>query len=139
MKGSIVQEIAVSFISPDRNETMAEQHWLFSYGTLQQLQVQLDTFGRPLTGQTDVLVGYQLAQVQITDPAVLASSGQEFHPILRYSGQPSDQVQGTVFALSSAEIEAADRYEVADYRRVATTLLSGLSAWVYVAAKDSWL
>jgi hypothetical protein len=101
--------------------------------------VQLDTFGRPLTGQTDVLVGYQLAQVQITDPAVLASSGQAFHPILRYSGQPSDQVQGTVFALSSAEIEAADRYEVADYRRVATTLLSGLSAWVYVAATDSRL
>ncbi len=108
--------------------------FLFSYGTLQQRQVQLDTFGRELTGKADALVGYQLAQVRITDPAVLASSGQEYHPILRYSGEQSDQVAGTVFALSAAELAAADSYEVDDYQRVATTLLSGQSAWVYVAA-----
>lgn len=107
---------------------------LFSYGTLQQRQVQLDTFGRVLTGYADSLVGYVLAQVKITDPKVLASSGQEYHPILRFSGQPSDLVEGTVFALSPAELAAADQYEVADYRRQAATLLSGNTAWVYVAA-----
>lgn len=108
--------------------------FLFSYGTLQQQQVQLDTFGRKLAGQADTLVGYQLAQVRITDPAVLASSGQEYHPILRYSGAATDLVKGTVFALSAAELAAADSYEVDDYQRVATTLLSGQTAWVYVAA-----
>jgi gamma-glutamylcyclotransferase (GGCT)/AIG2-like uncharacterized protein YtfP len=111
--------------------------FLFSYGTLQQRQVQLDTFGRELSGKADSLVGYHLAQVKITDPKVLASSGQEYHPILRYSGQPSDQVAGTVFALSAAELAAADRYEVDDYQRVAVSLLSGQAAWVYVAADRS--
>lgn len=107
---------------------------LFSYGTLQQQQVQLDTFGRELAGTADTLVGFQLAQVRITDPAVLASSGQDYHPILRYSGVATDQVAGMVFAISAAELAAADSYEVDDYQRVATILLSGQTAWVYVAA-----
>jgi gamma-glutamylcyclotransferase (GGCT)/AIG2-like uncharacterized protein YtfP len=117
---------------------MADQHteFLFSYGTLQQRQVQLDTFGRELAGHADTLVGYQLAQLRITDPKVLASSGQQYHPILRYSGEPTDQVAGTVFAISAAELAAADSYEVDDYQRVATTLLSGQVAWVYVAANS---
>lgn len=115
-------------------EPVQQTEFLFSYGTLQQLQVQLDTFGRALAGKEDALVGYQLAQVRITDPAVLASSGQEYHPILRYSGNAADQVAGTVFAISTAELAAADSYEVDDYQRVAVTLLSGQVAWVYVAS-----
>lgn len=115
-------------------ELAQQTEFLFSYGTLQQLQVQLDTFGRALSGNADALVGYQLSQVRITDPAVLASSGQEYHPILRYSGVATDLVEGTVFALSATELAAADSYEVDDYQRVATTLLSGQAAWVYVAA-----
>ena len=110
---------------------------LFSYGTLQLRQVQLDTFGRELTGQPDSLVGFELEQVKIIDPKVLASSGQEYHPILRRSGEFSDQVAGTVFAISAAELAAADRYEVADYQRVATRLLSGQMAWVYVAVETN--
>ena len=35
---------------------------------------------------------------------------------------------------SEEELAAADRYEVADYKRVAVTLASGLTAWVYVRA-----
>jgi len=110
--------------------------FLFSYGTLQLRQVQLDTFGRELSGNADALVGYQLAQVRITDPKVLASSGQQYHPILRFSGASADQVAGTVFMLSAAELAAADSYEVDDYQRVATTLLSGQVAWVYVTAEQ---
>lgn len=110
---------------------------LFSYGTLQLRQVQLDTFGRELTGQADSLVGFVLEQVKITDPTVLASSGQEYHPILRRSSESSDQVSGTVFTISAAELAAADRYEVADYHRVATRLLSGQMAWVYVAVETN--
>jgi len=33
---------------------------LFSYGTLQNVEVQLETFGRELTGSKDHLLGYQL-------------------------------------------------------------------------------
>ena len=113
----------------------SDVEFLFSYGTLQLRQVQLDTFGRELTGQPDSLVGFVLEQVKIIDPKVLASSGQEYHPILRRSGESSDQVTGTVFAISAAELAAADRYEVADYQRLETRLLSGQMAWVYVAVE----
>jgi hypothetical protein len=41
---------------------------LFSYGTLQQDNVQLSTFGRLLHGHTDELVGFESAIVQIEDP-----------------------------------------------------------------------
>ena len=113
--------------------------YLFSYGTLQLLQVQLDTFGRPLQGQADSLTGFVLAQVRITDPAVISSSGSDIHPILRYTGKVLDQVSGTVFVLTESELQAADQYEVADYQRVAVRLASGVQSWVYVAATEASL
>lgn len=108
-------------------------NYLFSYGTLQLPYVQLANFGRLLDGVFDTLVGYQLDQVEITDPIVLAQSEQRFHPILRYTGKIYDEVKGTAFAVSELDVERADRYEVEDYQRVAVTLLSGREAWVYVA------
>lgn len=37
-----------------------------------------------------------------------------------------------MFVISTAELEAADDYEVDDYTRVAVPLRSGRQAWVYV-------
>lgn len=108
---------------------------LFSYGTLQQDDVQRATFGRLLRGHADVLPGYAQDSVAIDDPDVVAASGKTHHPIVKHSGAPADRVSGTVFQISDAELAQADRYEVAAYRRVAVTLASGLSAWVYVDAR----
>ena len=108
---------------------------LFSYGTLQQDDVQRSTFGRLLSGHADVLPGYSQDLVAIDDPDVVATSGKTHHPILKHSGAPEDRVAGTVFEISDGELAQADRYEVAAYRRVAVTLDSGLSAWVYVDAR----
>ena len=108
---------------------------LFSYGTLQQDDVQRSTFGRLLSGRADVLPGYSQDMVAIDDPDVVATSGKTHHPILKHSGVASDRVAGTVFEISADELAQADRYEVAAYRRVAVTLASGLSAWVYVDAR----
>lgn len=107
---------------------------LFSYGTLRQENVQLATFGRRITGRDDALVGYKTELLEITDPAVLATSGKTHHPIVSRSEDPRDRVPGTVFEITDAELAHADRYEVADYRRVAAPLASGETAWVYVAA-----
>jgi gamma-glutamylcyclotransferase (GGCT)/AIG2-like uncharacterized protein YtfP len=106
---------------------------LFSYGTLQQEEVQRASFGRKLEGSDDALPGWKQEMVEITDPDVLAKSGKRFHPIVMPGG-PADQVPGTVFEISATELAAADRYEVADYKRLAVTLLSGKQAWVYVKA-----
>lgn len=105
---------------------------LFSYGTLQDRVVQLATFGRELQGRPDALVGYVQSLLEITDPQVLATSGKSHHPIVRPSGDPDDEIPGTAFIISAEELQAADSYEVADYRRVSTVLKSGALAWVYI-------
>jgi len=108
---------------------------LFSYGTLRQPEVQRITFGRELDGRPDAIVGYDLDYVTITDPHVIATSGSDRHPILKPTDRPGAAVEGTVFALSAAELAAADEYEVDDYVRVAVPLRSGDEAWVYVFAR----
>ncbi|MEC4091738.1 gamma-glutamylcyclotransferase family protein [Pseudoalteromonas rubra] len=110
---------------------------LFSYGTLQQSQVQLDNFGRLLEGEADYLVGYRLGQVRITDPEVLKSSGKTYHPILIYTANQNDQVAGTVFLITQQELMCADSYEVADYARQEAKLKSGKTCWIYAASDNA--
>ena len=50
--------------------------YLFSYGTLQKEKVQIKLFGRTLRGCNDILCGYKLKRVEITDDDFLAS-GEE--------------------------------------------------------------
>jgi gamma-glutamylcyclotransferase (GGCT)/AIG2-like uncharacterized protein YtfP len=114
--------------------TAEQTQLLFSYGTLRQRDVQLATFGRELEGRLDAIMGFELDWVTITDPHVLATSGNDRHPILKPTGRTDAAVEGTVFAISPAELAAADDYEVDDYRRVTVPLRSGAQAWVYVFA-----
>ena len=107
-------------------------HHLFSYGTLQQPDVQRTVFGRELTGTPDALTGYRMTTVAITDPHVVAVSGAAVHQIL-VPDPGGDDIPGTRFTLDDEQLAAADRYEVDDYTRVAVPLRSGLTAWVYVA------
>jgi gamma-glutamylcyclotransferase (GGCT)/AIG2-like uncharacterized protein YtfP len=105
---------------------------LFAYGTLQQREVQLATYGRPLEGTADALSGYRLEPLTITDPDVVRLSGKAVHNIARHSGDPADHIPGVVFALTEAELAATDKYEVDVYARVEVTLDSGTRALVYV-------
>lgn len=110
---------------------------LFSYGTLRYEAVQLANFGRVLTGCDDVLPGFELSMVAITDPEVIATSGENQHPIISHTGNTADGVNGMVFAVTRRELERADSYEVADYKRISVQLASGLHAWVYVSAAST--
>jgi gamma-glutamylcyclotransferase (GGCT)/AIG2-like uncharacterized protein YtfP len=105
---------------------------LFSYGTLQKEQVQLETFGRILRGEKDILVGYQLKMLEIKDPEVLRKSNQKYHPILEFSGNSADEVEGVLFEVSNEEILQADQYEVDDYKRIETVFKSGKKGFIYV-------
>jgi hypothetical protein len=106
---------------------------LFSYGTLQQPEVQLDLFGRLLAGEDDVLPGYTVDYAEIGDQRIVELSGSAVHPIVRATGSPLDKVVGKGLWLSDDELEAADEYEVEQYLRVEVRLASGRNAWVYVS------
>jgi len=104
---------------------------LFSYGTLQQEEVQLSTFGRLLKGQPDDLVGFEVAIFTVQDPAFVAASGTPQHAIVKFNGRPESRVRGTVFEVTDAELAKSDAYEPRGYTRIETTLASGKRAWVY--------
>jgi len=94
---------------------------LFSYGTLQQDDVQLATFGRLLQGHHDELPGF-----------TLVPAGVMPHANVTFTGRPDHRVSGMVFEVTDAELAAADRYEAQDaYARRSVTLASGRQAWVY--------
>ncbi len=95
---------------------------LFTYGSLQDKDVQLGIFARKLTGHSDGLRGYQISGERVY--------GQ--FPTVRSTGDRSDLVPGTVYEISHAELLVADGYEGERYKRTKTTLASGRSAWVYI-------
>lgn len=108
---------------------------LFAYGTLQLEAVQMATFGRLLVGAPDALTAFELVSLRIDDAAVVALSGKVIHQMATFTGRAADQISGTVFAVTPAEIQQADGYEVAAVKRVAVVLQSGACAWVYVNAQ----
>jgi gamma-glutamylcyclotransferase (GGCT)/AIG2-like uncharacterized protein YtfP len=111
---------------------------LFSYGTLQEENVQLSTFGRLLQGQRDELPGFEQSLVRIADPQVVATSGKTHHSNVTFNGRNDSRVSGTVFEITDTELAAADQYEkLAAYKRLAVMLASGKPAWVYVDARSA--
>ena len=110
---------------------------LFSYGTLQLPAVQQATYGRLLEGRPDVLAGYRLAELIISNPRVVSASGKTVHSIARHSGDPDDRIMGLCFQVSEEELAASDRYEVDAYVRAEVQLESGLLAFVYAQSPAS--
>ena len=105
---------------------------LFSYGTLQQPEVQQANYGRLLDGTPDALLGYRLEPLTISDPDVVRVSGKAVHTIARPSGNPEDRIDGVRFTLTEAELAATDDYEVKAYARAEIVLESGVRAFAYV-------
>lgn len=105
---------------------------LFSYGTLQLEEVQLETFGRKLDGAPDALPSFKLVMITITDQDFATKSGTADHRSLQFTGDTSDIVEGMVFKVTISELEQADSYEPEGYERMRAELRSGGNAWVFV-------
>ena len=105
---------------------------LFTYGTLQLEEVQLETFGRKLEGRPDVLAGYRLVMITIEDQDFVVKSGSAVHRNIVATGDASDFVEGVVFKVTKAELEHSDAYEPEGYERVLVHTKSGTNAWVYL-------
>lgn len=106
---------------------------MFSYGTLQQGNVQLSTLGRRLNGQRDALPRFEPSFVKIEDPQVVTRTGKTHHANVTFNGNEDSRVPGMVFEITDAELASIDAYEAAAlYERVTAALASGRQAWVYV-------
>ena len=108
---------------------------LFSYGTLQKNEVQLELFGRLLLGTKDILEGYKIASIEIKDKIFLAKGEDKYQKTLVPSKDEANIIEGTVFEISEAELFLADKYEPDNYQRVKVGLQSGKEAWIYVAVE----
>jgi hypothetical protein len=112
--------------------TEAPSEHLFSYGTLQDENVQRAVFGKPVHGTPDAIVGYDLVPVMISSQEAIAISGKAEHTTLVPAKGESAPIEGVVFHITAGDLAAADRYESAEYRRIKVGLRSGIEAWVYV-------
>ena len=104
---------------------------LFSYGTLQEEKIQLELFGRQLKGVPDCLHGFKTCPIQIKDES-FEIDDQTLYLIAEQSTHPADTIEGTLFELTLEELQLADRYEPAEYKRISVLLASGKAAWIYV-------
>ena len=96
------------------------QH-LFSYGTLQDEDVQKSLLNRKLKGKRDILIGYCISQKKFKGK----------YPIVEVSKNRSDDVKGKVFKVSYVELYEIDAFAANIFNRMEITLKSGTKAWVY--------
>ena len=105
---------------------------LFAYGALASPEVQLDTFGRLIAFEADVLTGHTLDYADTEDPRDANPGGTTILPILRRTGNARDKVIGKLLLVTADEVDAADEFQMPLYRRTSVTLASGRTAWVYI-------
>jgi len=98
--------------------------YLFTYGTLQQENIQLTVFSRTLSGFNDTLLGYKLSDEKVVG----------VYPVMQCSDDPADFVNGRVYMCSNEEILGVDKYEGPAYKRIKVVLNSGKSAWAYISS-----
>jgi len=96
------------------------QH-LFSYGTLQDEDIQKYLLTRKLKGKRDILIGYCISQKKFKGK----------YPIIEVSKNRLDGVKGKVFKVSYVELYEIDTFAANIFNRMEITLKSGTKAWVY--------
>jgi gamma-glutamylcyclotransferase (GGCT)/AIG2-like uncharacterized protein YtfP len=102
---------------------------LFTYGTLQNDDIQETIFGRQLQGTPETLIGYVIKEIQIEE-----EFGIVHYPIIMETNNPEDTIKGIVYEINSNDLRQADLYEGLHYKRVEVHLQSNEIAWAYSVA-----
>ncbi|MCK0160904.1 gamma-glutamylcyclotransferase family protein [Allomuricauda sp. F6463D] len=96
--------------------------YLFSYGTIQDPQVQKYVFGRLLKGKADTALGFKKVENAIYGR----------YPLIIKTNNARDKVNGMSFEVNDLDLKKADIYETSAYKREKFPLESGGEAWVYI-------
>ncbi len=99
---------------------------IFAYGTLHDPVKQQELFGRVIAGTSDSLDNYATTEIVEDGETYLAAVSKD-----------GGVINGFVFEVAPADLEAADAWEGGQYRRVQLPLQSGVTAWVYVKASST--
>lgn len=93
---------------------------IFTYGTLQNSDVQQNIIGRVVTMRDDILPAYTKSEIKI--------NGRCYPIAVR---DTDSQIVGKLFTITQGELLSIDKYETTAYKRVSVTLASGQTAWIY--------
>ena len=104
--------------------------FIFSYGTLQDRQIQQELYGRTLSGHQDSLSSYILSTINLPENSL----EQNTYFIAEYTGNPNDSIGGFCYEITSAELLITDAYEGAAYTRKSVRLNSGRACLVCIKA-----
>ncbi len=111
------------------------KEYLFSYGTLQNVETQLAVFGRILDGTNDILSDFKLSPVEIKDPAFISKGETRIQ--LTAIPVPGNFIEGMVFEVSNVELLESDKYKPDNFRRIKVLLQSGKEAWIYLVSENA--
>ncbi len=110
-----------------------KKHLLFSYGTLNSSEVQIQYYGRKLKVKNDKLSGYKLNGLEFEDVSVIDKSKATIYPVAIKSKEQNDKIDGIVFEITGEELIQTDKRKVSNFKRVLEKTESGSLVWVYVA------
>ncbi|MEH6659170.1 gamma-glutamylcyclotransferase family protein [Leeuwenhoekiella marinoflava] len=105
---------------------------LFTYGTLQDIEIQKKLFGRKLDGEKDILKKYKLGTIKIPEN----QEQTQTYFIAMHTGNKSDEIEGTVYELRDFELNIADEYEGYFYKRKHVLLASNKKVIIYCKPDD---
>ncbi|WP_422082242.1 gamma-glutamylcyclotransferase family protein [Ulvibacterium sp.] len=105
---------------------MQPTEYLFTYGTLQDDEIQLNLFKRKLKGDKETLEGFLLFQNKVYGR----------YPTVHKTNDSMDMVEGMVYKITSLELKKVDVYEGDGYERHKVVLASGKTAWAYMERLD---
>ncbi|NNJ88566.1 MAG: DUF4286 family protein [Eudoraea sp.] len=101
--------------------------YLFTYGTLQDKEVQQMVFSRILSGRKDHLKDHTISKVLVGG----------LYPSVEASTKSVKGVPGILYIISKDELRRVDIYEGDAYYRKKAMLGSGIEAWVYQGKSES--
>ncbi|MEM6541760.1 MAG: gamma-glutamylcyclotransferase family protein [Bacteroidota bacterium] len=101
---------------------MKRTQYLFSYGSLQEEDVQKEVVLRKVSGKKDTVRGYRLSSKDV----------KQHYPIAEPTGLGSDTIVGVSLKVSYVELYWIDQYETPFYKRIPVVLKSGKKAWMYM-------
>lgn len=101
---------------------------LFAYGTLKDIDIQQNIFGRILRGTADTLIGYTINEIRIEEEFGIVT-----YPIITATENPNDIITGILYEISELDLQQADIYEGMHYKRIQVKLESNEEAWTFTA------